>query len=150
MPHPFSSLASNDSFQHHSPATTRGRGGQTSSSTGELALLHPATADMPLSSGWNRKHLFYTKRYTISALKIQGIFSPVISSALQCEAKNTPAKFCRTTPKISGVEGLHDQLQRMRRSHPIFNSNLNPGKFLEQSSIRRELQQAEDSCTFYS
>jgi hypothetical protein len=65
------------------------------------------------------KHVFYTQRYTISGRKIQASRFPVLSSAFHCVAKTTPARSCRTTPNIAGVERLHDLLFRIRASHPF-------------------------------
>jgi hypothetical protein len=62
------------------PCDTRGRGGLTSTSAGELAHLHPAPVDIPFGSILNRKHLFYTNRYTIPIRKIQAVLFPDISS----------------------------------------------------------------------
>jgi hypothetical protein len=65
------------------------------------------------------KHVFYTNRYTIPAMKIQALLSSDRPSPFQAGTKTAPAKYCRTTPKFSGVERLHDHLPRIRQSHPF-------------------------------
>ena len=65
------------------------------------------------------KHVFYTKRYTIPAMKIQALLSSEMFSAFQAGTKTAPAKYCRTTPKFSGIKRLHDHSPRIRRSHPF-------------------------------
>ena len=65
------------------------------------------------------KHVFYTNRYTIPAMKIQALLSSDMPSPFQAGTKTAPAKYCRTTPKFSGIKRLHDHLPRIRRSHPF-------------------------------
>jgi hypothetical protein len=61
-------------IQQHYPATTRGRGGPTSSSAGELFdFIQPRQMCRSVQDGTD-KHLFYLKRYTIPGMKIQAIF----------------------------------------------------------------------------
>ena len=92
IPHPFSSLASNGTFEHYFPATTRGRGGLTSSSAGEFRTASSSSGRCAVSvQDRTEKHLFYIKRYTIAALKIQALLPAEICSPFQSGTKTTRA-----------------------------------------------------------
>jgi hypothetical protein len=82
------------------------------------AFIQPRQICRSVQDGTD-KHVFYIPRYTILCKKIQAFLSPDIFSAFQGDAKTTPARSCRTTPNIAGIERLHDHLRRIRASHPF-------------------------------
>ena len=98
------------------------------------------------------KHVFYIKRYTKPALKIQASRFSVFPSTFHCGTKTTPVRSCRTIPNIPEVERLQDQLLRMRRSHPLMHDkHLLSSSFLDYPLMNETSDEKnEENCSHIS